>query len=88
MASSPKKQMLSQRKLFGAASYASSCIQLYASSCNISIQFLQEKLLKNFDATCVYAMPAVLPKGRQMLRAIVMVQITSSAKKHSRIQGR
>lgn len=53
-----------------------------------SIQFLQEELLKNFDATCDYAMSAVLPKGRQMLSVTVMVQITSTTKKHSRVQGR
>ena len=33
-------------------------------------------------------MSAVLPKGRQMLSVTVMVQITSTTKKHSRVQGR
>ena len=46
-----------------------------------SIQFLQEELLKNFDATCVFAILAILPRGRQTLSATVMVQIISSAKK-------
>ena len=52
---------------------------------NRGIQFLQEKLLKNFYAMCIYAISVVLPKGRQMLSTMVMVQITSSAKKHLRI---
>ena len=62
-------------------------LALVTKSGNRSIQFVQEELLKNFDAACVYAMPAVLPEGRQILSAIVMVQITSSAKKHSRTQS-
>ena len=43
-------------------------LALATKSGSISIQFVQEKLLKNFDATCAYAMSAVLPKGRQMLK--------------------
>ena len=62
-------------------------LALVSKSGSRSIQFLQQELLKNFDATRVYAMSAVLLEVRQMLSAIVMVQITSSAKKHSRIQG-
>ena len=50
------------------------------------IQFLQEELLQNFDATCVYAMSAVL-KGRKMLSTIVMMKITSIPKKNWRIRG-
>ena len=68
MASSLKKQKLSQRKLSGL--------------------LLILLLIKNFHASCVHAMSAVLTKGRQMLGAIVMVQTTSSTKKHWRIQSR
>ena len=82
MASSPKKKTLSQRKLSGVASYASCCNKEWEQKCSIS----PGRTAKEFR--CVYAMSAVLPRGRQKLSAIVMMQITSSAKKHSRIQGR
>ena len=62
-------------------------LSLITKSRSSSIQFLQEELLKSFDATCAYAMLADC-RRRQMISAIVMLKITSILKKHWRTRSR
>ena len=84
MASSLKKQMLSQIKSSGAASYDSFCNKDWEQKYSIS----PGKAGKEFRSNTCLCNVSCLRKGSQTLSGIMMVQITSSAKYHSKIQGR